>query len=162
MVSYGQIGLIIMVLLIMIIASNNTYFRAVNNIYKNLSKIPKLIIIVISICSLFGVSQSWIPSIGVIHPKIHTSPADPIPKTILSPSVSSDGTNKRNVSESMKKMVAANQQWHCGLCHRLLDETYEVDHIVPLYKGGSNQMDNLMALDPICHRKKTNADRLAA
>jgi 5-methylcytosine-specific restriction endonuclease McrA len=68
--------------------------------------------------------------------------------------------NKRNVSESTKKIVAANQKWQCGLCHRMLDETYEVDHITPLYKGGSNNIDNLMALDPICHRKKTIADRL--
>lgn len=66
---------------------------------------------------------------------------------------------KRNVTESKKKTVAAKQKWRCGLCGRMLDETYEVDHIIPLYQGGSNEIDNLMALDPICHRKKTNADR---
>ena len=61
----------------------------------------------------------------------------------------------RNVSALKKKIVAANQQWKCGICQRLLDETYEVDHIVPLYQGGSNDISNLMALDPICHKKKT-------
>ena len=73
---------------------------------------------------------------------------------------SSSGHIKRNVKESTKKLVAARQQWKCGLCSRLLDETYEIDHVNPLYKGGSNDLNNLMAIDPICHRKKTNADRL--
>jgi len=36
-----------------------------------------------------------------------------------------------------------------------LDETYEVDHVVPICKGGSNDIENLMALDASCHRKKT-------
>lgn len=68
--------------------------------------------------------------------------------------------HKRNVTESTKKLVAANQQWKCAVCGCMLDETYEVDHVNPLYKGGSNDLSNLMALDPKCHRKKTNADRL--
>ena len=54
--------------------------------------------------------------------------------------------------------MAARQSWKCGLCHKLLDETYEVDHITPLYLGGSNEISNLMALDPVCHRKKTRLD----
>lgn len=68
---------------------------------------------------------------------------------------------KRNVTETTKKIVASKQQWKCGMCHRLLDETYEVDHIIPLYKGGSNEINNLMALDPICHRKKTYTDKIS-
>lgn len=63
--------------------------------------------------------------------------------------------NKRAVTPLMKKTVAAKQSWKCGICGRLLDETFEVDHIVPLYQGGTNSIDNLMALDPICHKKKT-------
>lgn len=63
--------------------------------------------------------------------------------------------NKRAVTPLMKKTVAAKQSWKCGICGRLLDETFEVDHIVPLYMGGTNSTDNLMALDPICHKKKT-------
>jgi len=61
----------------------------------------------------------------------------------------------RNVSNLKKKIVAANQHWKCGICGQMLDETYEVDHIIPLYRGGSNEISNLMALDPICHKKKT-------
>ena len=68
---------------------------------------------------------------------------------------------KRNVSGLAKKKVAASQQWKCGHCGSTLDETYEVDHRIALYKGGTNEMDNLVALCPHCHRKKTVEERLA-
>jgi 5-methylcytosine-specific restriction enzyme A len=68
--------------------------------------------------------------------------------------------NKRNVSESKKKYVAANQQWKCKDCNNLLDATYEIDHIVPLYKGGNNDVSNLSALCRNCHGKKTLNDRI--
>jgi hypothetical protein len=74
---------------------------------------------------------------------------------------SSGGTKeKRNVTGLMKKKVAASQGWKCGNCSKLLDETYEVDHKLALYKGGSNDESNLVALCPHCHRKKTVDERL--
>lgn len=69
---------------------------------------------------------------------------------------------KRNVTGLMKKTVAANQQWKCGHCKTLLNETYEVDHIKALFNGGTNEMSNLVALCPNCHRSKTMKERLAA
>jgi hypothetical protein len=68
---------------------------------------------------------------------------------------------KRNVSALMKKKVAASQGWKCGMCSKLLDETYEVDHRVALYKGGSNDESNLVGVCPHCHRLKTIEERLA-
>jgi 5-methylcytosine-specific restriction endonuclease McrA len=62
---------------------------------------------------------------------------------------------KRNVSNVVKKYVASNQQWKCSLCGNILDHTYEVDHIIPLGKGGSNNPDNLQALCVKCHKTKT-------
>ena len=67
---------------------------------------------------------------------------------------------ERNVSGLMKKRIAANQQWKCGMCKTTLDETYEVDHSLALYKGGTNDPSNLVALCPNCHRKKTVDERL--
>lgn len=67
---------------------------------------------------------------------------------------------KRNVTGLMKKKVAASQQWKCGNCKSTLDETYEVDHKLALYKGGTNEESNLVALCPHCHRKKTVDERL--
>lgn len=66
----------------------------------------------------------------------------------------------RNVSESKKKYIASNQKWKCKSCNNLLDATYEIDHKIPLYKGGTNDVNNLEALCRNCHGKKTLNDRL--
>jgi 5-methylcytosine-specific restriction protein A len=62
---------------------------------------------------------------------------------------------KRSVSETKKKYVASNQGWKCGHCSNQLDYSYEVDHIVDLQHGGSNETNNLVALCRNCHGKKT-------
>ena len=67
---------------------------------------------------------------------------------------------KRNVTNLMKKTVAADQKWACGHCHEILDSSYEVDHKLALFKGGTNDMNNLVALCRNCHGKKTMAERL--
>jgi hypothetical protein len=69
-------------------------------------------------------------------------------------------TEKRAVSNLMKKKVAADQSWKCGACQETLDESYEVDHKLALYKGGTNDITNLVALCRNCHGKKTMAERL--
>lgn len=68
--------------------------------------------------------------------------------------------HKRNVSESKKKFIASNQKWKCSHCQNLLDNTYEVDHIIALYKGGSNELNNLEALCRNCHGKKTFMEKM--
>jgi Zn finger protein HypA/HybF involved in hydrogenase expression len=66
---------------------------------------------------------------------------------------------KRSVSEAKKKYVAANQGWRCGHCSCMLDATYEIDHKLALMNGGTNDINNLEALCPNCHRKKTINER---
>jgi hypothetical protein len=65
------------------------------------------------------------------------------------------GPTKRSVSESKKKFVAAQQGWKCGDCKRQLPGWFEVDHKIRLEHGGSNAVDNLVALCRDCHGKKT-------
>lgn len=67
---------------------------------------------------------------------------------------------ERNVTQLMKKKVAANQQWKCGHCSTVLNASYEVDHILALYKGGTNDESNLVALCRNCHGRKTVEERL--
>ena len=67
---------------------------------------------------------------------------------------------KRSVSESKKKYIASNQKWQCAHCHNLLDNTYEVDHIIALYRGGTNELNNLEALCRNCHGKKTFKEKM--
>jgi len=69
-------------------------------------------------------------------------------------------TTKRSVSETKKKYVAAQQNWLCKHCHNQLDASFEVDHVIDLQYGGSNQVDNLVALCRNCHGKKTLLNHL--
>lgn len=68
--------------------------------------------------------------------------------------------NSRSVSETKKKYVASQQQWKCGKCQRTLDASYQIDHKIPLYKGGTNNIDNLEALCRNCHGEKTVYDKI--
>jgi len=67
---------------------------------------------------------------------------------------------KRSVSETKKKFVAARQGWKCGDCQEQLNAWFEVDHKIRLEYGGSNHVDNLVALCRDCHGKKTTIENL--
>jgi len=67
---------------------------------------------------------------------------------------------KRSVSETKKKYVAAQQGWNCGGCKKQLPAWFEVDHKIRLDNGGSNDVDNLVALCRDCHGKKTAFENL--
>lgn len=67
---------------------------------------------------------------------------------------------KRSVSETKKKFVAAQQGWKCGSCKQQLPAWFEVDHKIRLDNGGSNHVDNLVALCRDCHGKKTAFENL--
>jgi 5-methylcytosine-specific restriction protein A len=70
------------------------------------------------------------------------------------------GKIKRSVSETKKKFVASNQNWLCASCRNQLDYTFEVDHTISLENGGTNEISNLKALCPSCHRKKTSWENM--
>jgi len=67
---------------------------------------------------------------------------------------------KRSVSETKKKFVAAEQGWKCGSCKQQLPAWFEVDHKTRLDQGGSNHVDNLVALCRDCHGRKTAFENL--
>jgi 5-methylcytosine-specific restriction enzyme A len=67
---------------------------------------------------------------------------------------------RSRLNETKKKVVASSQQWTCSTCKQLLDASYEIDHIIPLYKGGNNDLNNLQALCRNCHGQKTINDKL--
>lgn len=67
---------------------------------------------------------------------------------------------KRSVSETKKKFVAARQNWKCGDCGETLSAWFEIDHTLRLEYGGSNHIDNLVALCRECHGKKTTIENL--
>jgi hypothetical protein len=57
-----------------------------------------------------------------------------------------------------RKVRGVRQQWHCGNCNNILN--HEIDHIISLNNGGSNHVDNLVALCPACHREKTAMENM--
>lgn len=72
------------------------------------------------------------------------------------------GSTRRSVSETKKKFVAANQNWKCGKCGNQLNAWFEIDHRIGLHQGGSNHVENLVALCRECHGQKTAIDRMSS
>lgn len=157
--SWNLIKLITIIAIIFIVASNKKYYTWLNKAYKMINQLPKVATIVFAIITILGI-KIYNPFPQLKIDEILDQPTDSSKNDSDLVKFADKQKVKRNVSDATKKIVAARQQWRCKICGRVLDETYEVDHIIPLYKGGTNDIDNLMALDPICHRKKTNADRL--
>lgn len=88
---------------------------------------------------------------------------DPYEKKIMSSGLgdpSGRKATKRSVSETKKKFVAAKQNWKCQKCSRQLPAWFEVDHVIRLEHGGSNHVDNLVALCRDCHGEKTAIENL--
>jgi hypothetical protein len=85
--------------------------------------------------------------------RLYTSGLDTSMKT-------AGGSTVRSVSGTKKKYVAAAQDWKCDGCHNKLDAWFEVDHKRRLADGGSNHIDNLVALCRNCHGKKTLLENL--
>jgi hypothetical protein len=84
----------------------------------------------------------------------------PAPSAYASGAAPSARTTKRSVSETKKKYVAAQQGWKCDDCKEQLPAWFEVDHKIRLDSGGSNHIDNLVALCRNCHGKKTALENL--
>jgi len=48
------------------------------------------------------------------------------------------------------------QRGKCACCGVILNGFFEVDHIVPLSKGGTNYPSNIQLLTPRCNKTKSN------
>jgi len=141
----AKIVLLVFILGILLLINykyNNIIIRA----YNQFTGLSKTIVVFVSIVSFIlpalyidipFLQKNEIPSFKMNRPQLTTT------KSI------------RNVPESVKKYVAANQYWKCKGCKNLFDETYEIDHIIALEDNGTNDLGNLQALCRNCHGKKT-------
>ena len=66
----------------------------------------------------------------------------------------------RRLTQLRKKMVAARDRWSCQLCGKVVDATYEIDHVVAVADGGGDDLANLRLLCRPCHGRVTNLQRL--
>tara|TARA_B100001063_G_C16489493_1_gene416675 strand:+ start:126 stop:623 length:498 start_codon:yes stop_codon:yes gene_type:complete len=83
-----------------------------------------------------------------------------IPNPIKNVSLGEQRIHKRSVGETKKKFVASQQNWKCGDCQDQLSAWFEVDHKQRLDRGGTNELNNLVALCRNCHGKKTALENM--
>jgi len=159
---------------------NHKYNNFFVRIYNNVSRLPKLIMVVVVIMGIFmpvllkdnkflNYFRDYLPDpVGRKLDEIN-GPAFTHPQFLdnkltgfINPLSGGRGNKRqittrsmRNVSEQVKKYVASQQQWKCAKCNALLDATYEIDHIQALEDGGDNNISNLQAVCRNCHGKKT-------
>jgi len=62
---------------------------------------------------------------------------------------------RKKVTLRLFKILGEQQQWRCKMCTSLLKSTSQVDHVIPLFEGGTNDPDNLEILCVDCHSRKT-------
>jgi hypothetical protein len=68
--------------------------------------------------------------------------------------------SSRKLQDSVKKIIAHKQKYHCSVCNELLPPSYQVDHIIPHSISNDDSEDNLQALCPNCHSLKTQRENL--
>ena len=67
---------------------------------------------------------------------------------------------RKTITEYEKRKLAWSQDYECKICQNLLPPEWQIDHIVPLFLGGSNETTNLQVLCANCHAKKTCEERM--
>lgn len=70
-------------------------------------------------------------------------------------------------TEPQRRQIAKRQNWICAgkdctdAKQGIELQEYDIDHVIPLSCGGTDDTDNLQALCPRCHRRKTDQERLS-
>ena len=62
------------------------------------------------------------------------------------------------LSAEFVRSLPGMQRWKCAACKARIRNGYEIDHIVPLSRGGTNANHNLQALCKPCNRRKHARD----
>jgi 5-methylcytosine-specific restriction endonuclease McrA len=163
----------IFVLLAIIFLIINTYYNGIIiRAYNWITSLPKMLIVFITLTIIFApfllknnkaveICKDFLPdSISKRIDLINvTKTVNPLPIQMSYPR-NTPTSKLRKVSDQLKKIVASQQSWKCRKCKNILDATYEVDHIIALEDGGSNDIQNLQALCRNCHGKKTMEDNI--
>lgn len=64
----------------------------------------------------------------------------------------------KNAPQGFVSIKKLKEEWDniCGICKKLVDGPYDIDHIVPLSRGGAHTQANLQLTHPFCNRSKGN------
>lgn len=156
----------------------NTYHdNFIIHSFKKHTKYYKIGVIAVFGIGLFLVmsrssNESW-NTMNVVKNYIHVLPIDKQSKDMIKPFLdksttdrsidkitSCSRTHKRSVSETKKKYIASQQNWKCNQCKQQLTAWFEVDHVKRLDQGGTNDVNNLVALCRNCHGEKTSMENI--
>jgi hypothetical protein len=61
---------------------------------------------------------------------------------------------RKRFSESERTLMARRAQNFCEYCKVFVPDTFEIEHIIPLIQGGSNELDNLAVSCGGCNNRK--------
>ena len=64
---------------------------------------------------------------------------------------------RKNINKIQSDKIIDNQNNKCNNCGKSADK-YEIDHIIPLMSGGTNEFTNLQALCKTCHDNKSRLE----
>lgn len=68
-----------------------------------------------------------------------------------------DSSERVLIPKAIKEQVYRNSGEVCAICGKPLSRfSYSIDHIIPLSRGGTNNIDNLRAVHPTCNKLKGN------
>lgn len=62
--------------------------------------------------------------------------------------------NVGSLSDSLKRLILRRDKYICQNCG--VDNNLEIDHIIPILKGGDNSESNLQVLCGMCNKIKSN------
>jgi HNH endonuclease len=61
---------------------------------------------------------------------------------------------RKRFSESERTLMARRAQSFCEYCKVFVPDTFEIEHIIPLIQGGSNEFENLAVACGGCNNRK--------
>ncbi len=67
--------------------------------------------------------------------------------------------NRKSISEKLKEKVRKSAKYRCGYCLFQMvyaHTTFEIDHIIPIFKGGATVEENLWLACEICNSAKSD------
>jgi 5-methylcytosine-specific restriction enzyme A len=67
-------------------------------------------------------------------------------------------TDRKGISKIQRARVILAWHGRCAKCCKPLDIRTDIDHIVPVWLGGTNEDDNLRPLHVRCHADRTKID----